>query len=574
MKKDEIFAPLTTEFYDKVKGVQPFNIYPRPTLVRDSFLLLNGEWSFSVTDGNIPEVFEEKIIVPYPPESMLSGIGRQIEEGRCAVYQRKFDIPTGFLKERFILHFGAVDTLCTVYFNGEKVGEHEGGYLPFSFDLTDTVREKDNLITVVSTCDFTRVYPYGKKKKDRGGMWYTPASGIWKSVWAESVPESYIKSIKITTDTETATVEIVGAVDGASVVIPESGEGFPVVDGKAIISPCEKRLWSPESPYLYDIVITSGEDVVKSYFALREIGIEVFNEVPRLTLNKKPYLFNGLLDQGYFPEGILTPASVEVFEKDITVAKEMGFNVLRKHIKIEPDIFYHLCDKLGMIVFQDMVNNSSYSFLLDTVLPTVGLKRIPDKFRHRSKKTREIFISHMKETMEHLYSFPSILYYTVFNEGWGQFCADEVYAIAKKTDPTRIIDATSGWFVRRDSDVDSRHVYFKPVKVKKGSKRPVVISEFGGYSLRIDGHLFGSRNYGYRIFKTKEELTDAFEKLYLNEILPGIKNGISGLVYTQVSDVEDETNGIMTYDRRVIKPDAERVRRINEILREEMDKNI
>ncbi len=571
--KNDIFETLKTEFYDEALRGCPFDVYPRPTMVRDSFLNLNGSWDYAETEGDIPESFTEKILVPYPPESILSGIGRQVGDGKYSVYRRFFDIPKGFLKDRFVLRFGAVDTLCRVYLNGRLLGEHEGGYLPFSFDATELILAENNELTVIAKGDLTRTYPYGKKKKNRGGMWYTPTSGIWQTVWAESIPEAHIERLRITTDMHSAIIEASGAIDGAVLELTESGEQFVVTNGKVVVKPKEIRLWSPENPALYDFIIRSGEDAVKGYFALREIGIKEFNGIPRLTLNGSPYLFNGLLDQGYYPDGILTPASIGAFEKDIKVAKSLGFNTLRKHIKIEPEIFYHLCDKLGMVVFQDMVNNSNYSFIIDTALPTIGFKRFPDKFRHRNKRTREIFKKHMKETIEHLYSFPSVLYYTVFNEGWGQFCADEMYKIAKELDGTRIIDATSGWFTQKESDVDSRHVYFKPVRVKRATNRPIVISEFGGYSHRVPDHLFGKANYGYKMFKTPEQFRESFERLYLEEILPGISSGISALIYTQVSDIEDETNGVMTYDRKVIKLDEEQTSEIMKRLYTEMESN-
>ncbi len=572
--KNMIYDTLKTEYFDDALVGIPFDFYPRPSLRRESFLNLNGYWDYAETDGEIPEQFGEKILVPYPPESALSGIERQTGENKFSVYRRYFDLPSGFLKDRFILHFGAVDTVCSVYLNGTPLGEHEGGYLPFSFDCTEHIKPSGNELCVVCKGDLTRTYPYGKKKKNRGGMWYTPTSGIWQTVWAESVPLEYITGIQIRTDMNAAYIKVLGAVDGACLKLCESGEVFEIKDGRVNVCPKEKRLWSPESPELYYFEIYSGNDSVGGYFGLREIGIKSCDGIPRLTLNGRPYLFNGLLDQGYFPDGILTPATVEGFKNDILKTKSLGFNTLRKHIKIEPEIFYYLCDTLGMVVFQDMVNNSGYSFILDTALPTIGLRRLPDCFRHRNRRTRDIFKAHMKATLEHLYNFPSILYYTIFNEGWGQFSSDEMYRLAKSIDDSRVIDSTSGWFVRKESDVDSRHVYFKPVKIGKIGERPVVISEFGGYSHRVSGHLFGEENYGYKMFESREDFEAEFDRLYLEEILPGIKKGICALIYTQVSDVEDETNGVMTYDRRVLKLDAKKTSDIMNRLTEEMKRSI
>jgi len=376
----------------------------------------------------------------------------------------------------------------------------------------------------------------------------------------EAVPKNHIEKLKITPTTKDVKIEVIGGDDKKRLTLLDDGEIFEFNGNEIIITPKNIRLWTPEEPNLYRFKLESGEDCVESYFALREISTGRVDGIPRILLNGKPYLFNGLLDQGYFPDGIFLPATSKGYENDILTAKNLGFNMLRKHIKIEPEIFYHLCDKLGMVVFQDMVNNSGYSYIFDTVLPTIGMKRFPDGILHTNKRSRAIFEEHMYAIMEHLYSFPSVLYYTIFNEGWGQFNADKMYEKAKKFDPTRIFDSTSGWFTRSKSDVDSRHVYFKAVKLGKTTDKPIVISEFGGYSYRVEGHLFGSNNYGYSIFEDEKSFTEAFLKLYSEQIEPLIDKGICALVYTQVSDVEDETNGLITYDRKCIKPTVDKTR--------------
>ena len=556
---------LTTVFMDSMDKVTPWNEYPRPSLVRDSFFCLNGHWDFALTDGDAPANYPEKILVPFPPESYLSEIGRSTEY-RTIFYRRFFSLPKDFSKDgdRIILHFGAVDQIADVYLNGKEIAHHEGGYLPFSIDVTELLCDSNELV-LKATDTLDLKYPYGKQTKKRGGMWYTPVSGIWQTVWMESVPNNHIKELKITTDDISAKIQVMA--EGEKLLTLESGESYSFDGNEIIVTPENPQKWSPESPFVYNFTIKCGEDEVKSYFALRKIEAKVINGTPRLCLNGEPYIFNGLLDQGYFPDGIFLPATSEGYRYDILRCKEMGFNMLRKHIKIEPEIFYHLCDTLGMVVFQDMVNNSNYSFMFDTALPTVGMKRFPDKILHTNPEHRRIFREHMLGTLEHLHNFPSILYYTIFNEGWGQFCADENYEIAKAYDPTRIYDATSGWFWRSKSDVDSRHVYFKKVKLGKVTERPIAISEFGGYSYRVEGHLFGEQNYGYTSLDDKQAFEDKFIALYENEILPIIDSGVSVLVYTQVSDVEDETNGLMTYDRRVTKPDVERVRAMMEKIR-------
>ena len=571
MEKNEknLYPTLTTKYIEEMDKNIPWNEYPRPSMVRDSFLCLNGKWDFAVAKvGDKPE-YKEKILVPFPPESLLSGIERAIPDGHLMHYRRTFTIPDSFNRGRLILHFGAVDTICDVYVNGERVINHDGGYLPFSADITHLVNDSENELYVCVKDDLDLRYPYGKQTKHRGGMWYTPVSGIWQTVWLESVPEQYIQSIKITSTADNVKIQISGGEDHKVITLDDGG--IYEFDGEEItISPVDKHLWTPEHPYLYHFTLKSGEDSIQSYFALREIGVDRIKGIPRLTLNGAPYLFNGMLDQGYFPDGIFLPATSRGYEDDIKKTKELGFNMLRKHIKIEPEIFYHLCDKLGVVVFQDMVNNSDYSFIIDTAMATVISKRLPILFRHKDKLSQEIFTRDMLRTIEHLHFFPSVLYYTIFNEGWGQFDADRMYEIAKAKDPTRIYDATSGWFWRKKSDVDSRHVYFKKVKIGKTDGRPIVISEFGGYSHRVKGHLFGKNEYGYGGFKTAEEYENAFVKLYGEEIKPLISKGICALVYTQVSDVEDETNGLLTYDRRILKVDSNRIKALMDDLANEI----
>ena len=350
-----------------------------------------------------------------------------------------------------------------------------------------------------------------------------------------------------------------GAIDNgsrASGWVVLGNKYFWMSGGRIRISPDEPVLWSPENPHLYDFTVKVGSDEVKSYFALRSLEIKD----SRLCMNDKPYFFHGLLDQGYFSDGIFLPADPCGYERDILTAKKLGFNMLRKHIKVEPEIFYYYCDKLGIAVFQDMVNNSDYSFMRDTALPTIGIKSLDDKKLHKNERSREAFLSAMDETVSSLSFHPSVCYWTIFNEGWGQFDHASAFERLKRIDSTRFVDSVSGWFTPKKaselrSDLESFHVYFKPVKLKKADGKPIVLSEFGGYSYKVEGHSFNlDNNYGYRTLPTQKEFEDALEKLYMSEILPAIKeNGLSAAVYTQLSDVEDETNGLMTYDRRVIK---------------------
>lgn len=556
--------PRLTTPYENQIGDIPYSGYPHPQLVRDSYICLNGKWDFEISKiKKIPKEFHESILVPYPPESPLSGIERGVLSDEYIYYRRYFTLPNGFIKDRIILHFGAVDQICTVYVNGSEVFYNEGGYIPFEIDITDFVKsDLQNELIVEVKDELSKIYPYGKQTNKRGGMWYTPVSGIWQTVWLESTPKNAVRSVKITQSASCATFKIDTDASELTLTLKNTGESFKLTDKEITVTPKEAHLWTPDDPYLYEYTLKADTDSVDGYFALREIGVKEIDGVKRLTLNGEPYLFCGLLDQGYYPDGIFLPATEQGYADDIMLAKELGFNMLRKHIKIEPMIFYHLCDKLGMIVFQDMVNNSDYSFIKDTALPTVGFKKLSDKGRHKNPKSRAEFERTMLDTIEHLYNVPSILCYTIFNEGWGQFCADEMYEKAKARDDTRLYDATSGWFWQTKSDFFSEHIYFKRLKIKKRTERPTFISEFGGYSHRVDGHLFGKKNYGYKTFTSKEEYENAVVSLFRNEVLPLVRDSVSALVYTQISDVEDETNGFITYDRRVLKVDKNKIREV------------
>ena len=549
---------LTTVWGENLTGI-PWEVYPRPQMRRNSYVNLNGEWNLQVLEKAAePAVYDGPIRVPFCPESALSGVERHFPEGSTLRYSREFTLPEGFNRGRVLLHIGAADQILWCYVNGKEIGDHTGGYEAIVFDITDALRET-NLLELAVVDDLRdRTMPYGKQTEKRGGMWYTPVSGIWQTVWLESVPERYIRSLNIenrggsvTIDTGDASLE--GAVTVAGLGV------YPLDGGKVTVTPEKPHYWSPEDPYLYEFTVTAGEDRVESYFALRSLEIKTVDGLPRLCLNGKPYFFHGLLDQGYWPDGLFTPASPEAYAWDILEMKRLGFNTLRKHIKVEPEEFYYQCDKLGMIVWQDMVNNGDYSFFRDTALPTVGLQVLPDKGLHRDEKCRQAFLAGMEASVKQLRNHPCICYWTIFNEGWGQFDADRVCDILRKLDDTRFIDATSGWFHRKNTDVDSRHVYFRRLKLKAG-KKPLVVSEFGGYSCKLPDHSFNlEQTYGYGKFTEPEPFKEALESLYLDQVLPLIPKGLCGTIYTQTSDVEDETNGFVTYDRKVIKADPEKM---------------
>ena len=530
----------------------PWDVYPRPQLRRESYVNLNGTWDFAVTAGPSPESYDREIRVPYCPESALSGVREHFAEGASLWYRRKVALPEGFGTGRTLLHIGAADQVCDVFVNGRLVGHHEGGYEAFTCDLTEA-RGPELEITLRCRDDLgDQRFPYGKQVTARGGMWYTPVSGIWQTVWLERVPETYIERLRIQNEGYAVTVDTGLDLPGT---VEVAGLGtFDLEGGKVRIAPEEPRLWSPEDPYLYDFTVTQGEDKVASYFAIRSLEIKKIGKYPRLCLNGEPYFFHGLLDQGYWPESLLTAPAPESYADDILAMKRLGFNMLRKHIKVEAEEFYYQCDKLGMVVFQDMVNNGDYRFFRDTALPTAGIQRLPDRWLHRDPETRTFFRNAMAATVRQLESHPSIFLWTVFNEGWGQFCADEMYQELRALDATRWIDTTSGWFRRKETDVDSRHVYFRKVRLEGDGKKPLFLSEFGGKTYRAEGHIFNSEKvYGYGGCETEEALAVALEELYLREVLPCIEKGLCAAVYTQVSDVEDEINGLLTYDRKVCK---------------------
>ena len=550
------FEILKTPFENKLTDT-PWQDYPRPSLKRDSYLNLNGKWELSVRRG-VVELPLGEVLVPFPVESRLSGICRELKEDEILIYNRSFTLPDGFLKSRLLLHFGAVDQYCKVYVNGKLIGEHEGGYIPFSFDITEQLCNGENVLKVEVSDPLNTELAYGKQTKKRGGMWYTPVSGIWQTVWMESVCDSYIENIRITPTSDSVTIEIIGGSDKNRLIL----EGKEYDFKKSItVSPEKAECWTPDNPKLYDFSVISGADKIESYFALREVKFEG----NKILINGEPQFFNGLLDQGYFPDGIFLPATPEGFKNDILTMKKLGFNMLRKHIKIEPELFYYYCDKYGMFVFQDLVNSGKYNFFIDTALPTIGLKR---GITHKaSKKRREAFEKTAEETVSLLYNHPSIVYYTLFNEGWGQYDAVRLFRAMKSLDSSRVWDATSGWFWTNESDVLSEHIYFRPLRLKNDG-RPLVLSEFGGYSYKAEGHVFNTKDtYGYKFYKDLEEFKNGLYTLYTEQVIPMIeKENLCATVYTQVSDVEDETNGLFTYDRQLLKVDEAKMQEISEKL--------
>ncbi len=541
--------------------------YPRPQLKRDSFISLTGEWALSLTKGQT-ETPLGAIRLPFPPESRLSLINRQLKKGEGYIYRKTITYQKPDKDTRLLLHFGAVDQIAEVSLNGILLGTHTGGYLPFTFDITDAVQEGENLLSVKVTDALDKEIPYGKQRRKRGGMWYTPVCGIWQPVWMEEVPKEYISSLSLSASTTGVTIQTKGGLADKTLTLSlgeetltytYTGDTFELTVENPIV-------WTPENPHLYPFTLSDGEDTIHSYFALRTVTVEKKNGKPYICLNGEPYFFHGLLDQGYYSDGIYLPASPDGYAFDILKMKEASFNTLRKHAKVEPAIFYHYCDKFGMIVFQDMVNSGGYSFFVDTLLPTLGKKT---GITHKATaKRQELFEKAAEQTVSLLKNHPCVCYYTIFNEGWGQYDADGVYERLSVLDKTRIWDTTSGWFNETKSDVKSDHVYFKRLNLMPDENRPLVLSEFGGYSLKLPSHSFNlDKVYGYKFFKDTKKWENALLALYQNEVIPMISRGLSAAILTQISDVEDETNGLLTYDRCVFKPNIKEMQALSHDLK-------
>ncbi len=575
---------LKTRWADKLDKEHVLEEYPRPLLKRGGYVNLNGLWDYAITiEDEAPGAYDGEILVPFSPEAFLSGVNRQLQPAETLWYHRTLPAVVRPVKgKRWLLQFGAVDQYAVVYVNGRKLKRHLGGYLPFTVDVTEALKDGENEVTVqVRDYSDTFYYGRGKQKLRRGGMFYTAQSGIWQTVWMELVPDVYITDIVTTPlyDEETFGVKISVSrrMQESVAVTISSGEMAPVrVEGKAgeeIRIPLPAmHPWSPEDPFLYDIEVRAGEDHAGSYAAMRKISIERDGgKIPRMYLNNRPYFQKGVLDQGYWPEGLYTPPCDEAMVYDIRVMKSLGFNMLRKHLKIEPQRWYYHCDRLGMLVWQDMVNGgrrykSWYVTGLATVLERFHI-RMPDSFLwllgRRDERGRRQFVADMQKTMHCLYGHPSIVTWVIFNEGWGQFHAEEVTDIAGKTDKTRLLDQASGWFDQGGGDIRSIHEYFFPLKVRQ-EERAVALTEFGGGSLSIPGHRMYKKIYGYRIYTKREDLTRGYRELIEREVLPNIPKGLSAAIYTQLSDVEEETNGILTYDREILKLKKETVRELNE----------
>lgn len=553
--------------------------YPRPQMRRNSYLNLNGRWEYAITDSDeSPRRWDGTILVPFSPESALSGVGRSLQPGQTLWYRREVIVPQGFIPAdgRLLLHFGAVDQEAAVYWNGRLLGRHMGGYNAFMLDATDALGPRNSLVVRVHDDTDASFHSRGKQKTRRGGIWYTPQSGIWQTVWLEAVPRHYIESLRIVPLFDQSAVEVmVRCSQPLQCEATVDGRTVPFTSGEPARIPMpDFRAWSPEDPYLYDLSVTLGEDRVESYFGMRKMEVRADRGgVKRLFLNGEPYFQSGLLDQGYWPDGLYTAPSDEALIYDIQTAKAMGFNLLRKHIKVEPMRWYYHCDRLGMLVWQDMPSGGGkYRFSTITLPLVTGIHRRDNHYRafaRASSQGRGEYMDELEEMVGQLFNAPSVVLWVPFNEGWGQFDSTLVMERLRALDPTRPVDPASGWHDQGAGELRSLHVYFKPFRFRRDRRgRALALSEFGGYNLRVDGHCFNQKDYGYRRLPDAAALWRDFSRLYEREVLPAVPRGLCASVYTQLSDVEDELNGLMTYDRRVVKLDADEVRELNERLKE------
>lgn len=559
---------LMTKWGEDLNKNCPLSEYPRPQFKRDSYLNLNGIWQCEFCESEeIPSKFSYDIVVPFSPETPLSGVNRMLKSNEYLIYNKKFDLLDDFNKGKVFVHFGAVDQIAKVYLNGRFVGVHHGGYTPFSFEVSHLIQEHNTLNVVVRDLTEKNEYSRGKQKTNRGGIWYSAQSGIWQTVWLESTPDEYIPNVRITPDLDNQTVTFEADENITVQKLIYDGDKLIADTTDTVVKLENVKEWSPENPFLYDVVFKYKDDEVHSYFGMRKFSVGTDdNGMPRLMLNNKPYFMNGLLDQGYYPDGFLTPPSNEAMEFDVKSVKNLGFNMLRKHIKIEPMLWYHYCDVNGIIVWQDMINGGGNYGLEVSAIPFVGINLNDSNyntFKRTSLEARKLYYKELEEMIAALYNCPCIAVWVPFNEGWGQFDSNYAYTLIKAMDSTRIVDSASGWHDRGQTDVISKHIYFTPIKVHSGNK-PWCLTEFGGLSTRVKGHTFNNKMFGYKIFNSKQGLTKAYKNLFEKTIIPQIKDGLSATVYTQVTDVEDELNGLFTYDRKVQKIDTEVLKSINE----------
>lgn len=573
---------ILTEWAAKVDPRQPLPEYPRPQLVRNTWLNLNGLWQYAVLPAatqSIPTAYEGNILVPFAIESALSGVGKTVGKDKALWYQRTITVPSTFKNKRTLLHFGAVDWQCDVYVNGKKVGAHQGGYDPFSLDITTALVKSGNQQIAVRVWDPSDEgpQPRGKQVNKPNSIWYTPVTGIWQTVWLEAVPQTYISSINSTPDIDKSVVRVAAQVENAQPgdqVVVSAWKGTEKIAEQTVspgtdvtLSIPGAELWSPKNPFLYDLKVSvlqknKKADEVSSYFAMRKISVAADNNgIQRMLLNNEFLFQYGPLDQGWWPDGLYTAPTDEALKFDIEQTRAMGFNMIRKHVKVEPARWYNYCDRLGMLVWQDMPSGDLGN----------RWESRPGVYGHASDKDRTeeseaIYRKEWRAIMEKLYPFPSIVVWVPFNEGWGQFKTKDIVEKTQQQDPSRLVNSASGGNFEPVGHIIDLHNYPDPLMPDPalfGSKQVLVLGEFGGLGLPVEGHTWQQKNnWGYQSFKNNDELLKRYEE-FVNRIPQLIKSGLSAAVYTQTTDVEVETNGLMTYDRKVMKMPVARLNQIH-----------
>ncbi len=575
----------------------PLSEYPRPNFVRDSYLSLNGSWDYAILNvlpDNIIDVkYQGEVVVPYPVGSKKSKVEHILQPNEYLIYRKQVKLPTSFIKYpkgHLLLTFLAVDQIATLYLDGKKIYRHIGGYLPFTVDLFKYLEKEDKktfeLVLVVKDLTDTSFYSRGKQTLKDAGIWYKGHSGIYMPVFIENVPKTYIEDIKVTPlfDSKEVIINPISSED-LSLTLELEGENYQIKSNKDnVIAIKDFKPWTPDNPYLYNFKLTLENDIVFSYFGLRKIEIKLVSlekkkKFLRFYLNNEPIFLNGLLDQGYWAESLVTPNEDNDYLYDIRLAKSLGYNTLRKHVKLESPRFYYHCDKEGILLIQDFVNGGEkYNKFVTMVAGFLGLEIKDHKYKcfgQENPASRVYLMDEFKGIINHLYNHPSIIMWTIFNEGWGQFNSKDVFETLKEIDKTRLFDVASGWHDLGVGKIKSVHKYFVPYKERKDKYgRLKFLSEFGGYSLLVKDNFYHKKPFGYRFYKSKNDLTYAIDKLYRKQIFIAIKKGLSGAIYTELSDVEGEVNGLVTYDRKVIKVKEEKIRKINKDLQKIFEKTI